>query len=67
MSWTICFDFPEEDDPVFCGLNGTAMGFVPYLSEAVRFTRESDARRTLEDRYAPKVRQYGTVVEVGAS
>lgn len=64
MSFAIAFDFPEADDPVFAGLTGDGgMGFAPTLATALRFTRELDAERTLENGYSGETRSYGVVVE----
>lgn len=64
VNFAICFDFPENDDPVFAGFAGDALGFAPTLRTAVKFDRETDAERTLQNGYGPSTRPYGVVVEV---
>lgn len=64
MTWAICFDFPELDDPVFAGFVGDTLGIAPTLRTAATFTTEEAALRTLENSYGPDTREWGCVVEV---
>ena len=64
MSYTIAFDFPDVDDPVFAGIAKGALGFAPSLATAVKFTTENAALKTLESGYSDGTRRYGCVVEV---
>jgi hypothetical protein len=54
MTFTICFDFPELDDPLFSGWcwDGT-LGYAPQLATAAIFDTEEIAQRTLENSYGP--------------
>lgn len=64
MTWAICFDFPELDDPVFAGFVGDTLGIAPTLRTAATFTTEEAARRTLESCFGAATREWGCVVEV---
>lgn len=65
MTYAICFDFPEEDDPVFAGFTGSgAMGFTPTLRTARRFSSEAITGQVLRNSYGPAVAKFGVVVEI---
>jgi len=64
MSYAICFDYPEADEPVFAGLAGDTFGFAPTLKTAIRFDTEEAAAQALENCYGEGSRPFGTVVEV---
>lgn len=64
--FTIAFDFPENDDPWFCGSTKDGLGFTSCLAASIRFGSEAFAVRVLENGYGPEARQYGAVVEVPA-
>lgn len=64
MAFTICFDFPEADDPVFCGMTRDGLGWATSLESALKFSTETVAQRTLDGGYGPEARKYGVVVEV---
>lgn len=67
MTYAICFDFPEEDDPVFgWQKRGEPMGFTTNLANARTFASEKIAERVLLNSYGPAVRRHGVVVEVAA-
>ncbi len=63
--YTICFDFPEHDEPVFAGWHKGGLGYAPTLATAARFATEEEAERTLENGYGPAMRECGAVVEIG--
>lgn len=65
MTFTICFDFPEIDDPLFSGWcgNGT-LGYAPTLRSAAFWDSEQVAQQFL-DSYGPSARKFGAVVELG--
>jgi len=64
MSYAICFDYPEADEPVFAGMHKGGLGWAPTLKTALIFENEEDAARTLENGYGEHTRAYGAVVEV---
>lgn len=64
MTYAICFDFPEQTEPMFAGWVGDTLGVAPTLRTAARWETEQQAQQTLENNYAPSVREWGVVVEV---
>lgn len=64
MPYTICFDFPESDDPVFAGWAGDTLGIAPTLRTAARWADEDAAQAALDNSYGPTTREFGSVVEV---
>jgi hypothetical protein len=65
VTFAICFDFPDEDDPVFAGFTESgAMGFASSLKASRRFSSEAIAGQVLRNSYGPAVAKFGVVVEV---
>ncbi len=65
MTFTICFDFPDEPDPYFALSRGTEpMGFTQFLDLSARYDTEEIAARVLANSYGKETASCGTVVEV---
>ncbi len=66
MSYAICFDFPDVDEPMFASVKqADGFRFVTSLANAGRFSSEDVAERVLGS-YLPENAKYGVVVEVEA-
>lgn len=65
MTWTICFDIPGIDDPLFCAATRDGIGFSTSLAGAMRFDSEETAWRILGNSFTTDTRQLGVVVEIG--
>jgi hypothetical protein len=64
--WTIAFDFPDADAPVFAWTPEWAagVGYTVSLAGACRFADETTAQQFLDSRYPRRARDCGVVVEV---
>ena len=64
--YAICFDFPEmPGEPQFATWDRGVPFYGSALSTSMKFAREEDAERFLQNSYARKLAELGRVVEVG--
>ena len=65
VRYTICFDFPDSDEPLFAGWTGSGtLGLAPSLRTAAMWGSEKHAENALANAYGPETRKFGVVVEV---